>query len=199
MPDAAEMERLATAPSPEKAAIQGQTTAQLERAILNVPPAYRLVLVLHDVEELSIGEIAHILNIREGNVRVRLHRARLFIRKELSQSAPPPAALEARTPGISFPKQPEGTKDKRPRTRHCKKIFANLSDYLEGALDNSLCEELERHMSGCKPCEAFLAELRDSVERMHSLPRELPDLNASAQARAQFAQKLQALSSGPAR
>ena len=197
MPYPAEMERLAAAvardASPERASIEGQTTAQLQKAILKVPPGYRLVLVLHDVEELSSVEIARILNIKEGNVRVRLHRARLFVRKELSQLPIRPTAPAESEPALSIPNRTEGRKSKVPRTNRCKHIFANLSDYLDGALDDTLCEELERHMSGCKPCEAFLADLRTSIERMHSLPRQQPDLNAGSETRAPLVQKVQAL------
>src|SRR6266536_2041801 len=195
MPDAAEIELAAVAmtASPERASIEGQTTAQLQKAILKVPPGYRLVLVLHDVEELSTGEIARILNIKEGNVRVRLHRARLFVRRELSQLPIRPTAPAESEPALSIPKRTEGRKSKVPRKNRCKHIFANLSDYLDGALDDTLCEELERHMSGCKPCEAFLVDLRTSVERMHSLPRHPTDLNATSEARAQFTQKMQVL------
>src|SRR5208337_2009734 len=75
MPDAAELDHLgeiaAAGPSPERAAIVGQNTKQLQQAILKVPPQYRIVLVLHDVEELSTDEIARVLNLKEGNVRVR--------------------------------------------------------------------------------------------------------------------------------
>jgi RNA polymerase sigma-70 factor (ECF subfamily) len=37
-----------------------------------------MVLVLHDMEELSSEQIAKILDLQMGTVRVRLHRARLF-------------------------------------------------------------------------------------------------------------------------
>ena len=46
---------------------------------------YRLILVLHDMEELSDGDVAEITGLRPGTIRVRLHRARLFVRKELAK------------------------------------------------------------------------------------------------------------------
>ncbi len=50
MPDAMELDHLgamaAAGPSPERSAIAGQDTEQLQQAILKVPPPYRLVLVL---------------------------------------------------------------------------------------------------------------------------------------------------------
>jgi len=194
MPDAAELDHLgeiaAAGPSPERAAIVGQNTKQLQQAILKVPPQYRIVLVLHDVEELSTDEIARVLNLKEGNVRVRLHRARLFVRRELSQLATRPANQARNTKEAAVPISQDGTKGKPARSRHCKQIFANLSDYLDGALDDTLCKELERHMDGCKPCEAFLASLRNTVEQTHSLPSQRPDPRAVAQVRARLAQQV---------
>jgi len=48
--------------------------------------------------------------------------------------------------------------------RRCKRIFALLSDYLDGALPVGDCRDLERHLDGCKPCIAFLESLRTTVE-----------------------------------
>jgi anti-sigma factor RsiW len=48
--------------------------------------------------------------------------------------------------------------------RRCKRIFALLSDYLDGVLPVGDCRELERHLEGCEPCIAFLESLRTTVE-----------------------------------
>jgi RNA polymerase sigma-70 factor (ECF subfamily) len=195
MPDAMELDHLgaiaAGGPSPERSVIAGQDSKQLQQAILKVPPPYRLVLVLHDVEELSTDEIARILNLKEGNVRVRLHRARLFVRKELSQLAPRPAGQTRIAQYSSDPISPLGAKGKLARSRHCKQIFANLSDYLDGALDDTLCKELERHMGGCEPCVAFLASLRNTIEETHSLPSQRPDPHAAVRVRDRLSRQLQ--------
>jgi RNA polymerase sigma-70 factor (ECF subfamily) len=195
MPDAMELDHLGAiadkGPSPERSAIADQDSKQLQQAILKVPPPYRLVLVLHDVEELSTDEIARILNLKEGNVRVRLHRARLFIRKELSQLAPGPSVRPRIARKVSTPNPPEGAKGKLARSRHCKQIFANLSDYLDGTLDDTLCKELERHMGGCKPCETFLASLRNTIEQTHSLPSQRTDPRAAARVRDRLSRQLQ--------
>jgi anti-sigma factor RsiW len=42
-------------------------------------------------------------------------------------------------------------------------MFAELSDYLDEQLDDSLCAELERHMSDCGPCQVFLATLEATI------------------------------------
>ncbi len=56
---------------------------KLQAAILELPEKYRVVLVLRDMEGFSTEETAQILNITPSNVKVRLHRARLFLREQL--------------------------------------------------------------------------------------------------------------------
>lgn len=55
----------------------------LKNAILELPEKYRVVLVLRDIEGFSTEESAQILNLSPANIKVRLHRARLFLREEL--------------------------------------------------------------------------------------------------------------------
>jgi len=55
----------------------------LKQAIVEVPEKYRVVLVLRDIEGFSTEESAQILNLTPTNVKVRLHRARLFLREKL--------------------------------------------------------------------------------------------------------------------
>lgn len=58
---------------------------RIEDAILALPESYRPVLVLRDLEGFSTEETAQILNLTPGNVKVRLHRARLFVREQLKE------------------------------------------------------------------------------------------------------------------
>ena len=55
----------------------------LKQAIAELPEKYRLVLVLRDIEGFSTEESAQILVLTPANVKVRLHRARLFLREKL--------------------------------------------------------------------------------------------------------------------
>ena len=55
----------------------------LKAAILELPEKYRVVLVLRDIEGFSIEESAQILKLTPSNIKVRLHRARLFLRDKL--------------------------------------------------------------------------------------------------------------------
>jgi RNA polymerase sigma-70 factor (ECF subfamily) len=60
-----------------------ELSIHLKEAILSLPEKYRLVVVLRDLEGFSTAETAQILNLKPSNVKVRLHRARLFLREKL--------------------------------------------------------------------------------------------------------------------
>ena len=74
-------------PSPELTAARGELTALLEDSILALPTAYRAVLLLRDIEEMSTSETAEVLAITDSNVKVRLHRAHELLRTELMTRA----------------------------------------------------------------------------------------------------------------
>jgi len=65
-------------------ALQGELRDVLQRAIDGLPADYRTALVLHDVEGLSNPDIAETLGISLPAVKSRVHRSRLFVRKQLS-------------------------------------------------------------------------------------------------------------------
>ncbi len=60
----------------------------LARAIDQLPPGYRSVLVLHDVEGYEHNEIAQILDCSVGNSKSQLHKARLKLRETLRRGRP---------------------------------------------------------------------------------------------------------------
>jgi len=55
----------------------------INETILALPKKFRVVIVLRDIEGFSTAETAQILNLSPSNVKVRLHRARLFLRDKL--------------------------------------------------------------------------------------------------------------------
>ncbi len=59
----------------------------LERAIQQLPPGYRSVFVLHDVEGYEHDEIARMMSISAGTSKSQLHKARLKLRQLLRQQA----------------------------------------------------------------------------------------------------------------
>ncbi|MGD2098155.1 MAG: RNA polymerase sigma factor [Desulfobacterales bacterium] len=56
---------------------------KINEGIFSLPEKYRLVIVLRDIEGFTTAETAQILNLSEANVKVRLHRARLYLRDRL--------------------------------------------------------------------------------------------------------------------
>lgn len=78
-------------PKVDEQALQGELREVLERAIDRLPPDYRTALVLHDIEGLSNPDIAEALGISLPAVKSRIHRSRLFLRKELSAYLAPAA------------------------------------------------------------------------------------------------------------
>ena len=69
----------------------------LRTAIDELPPIYRNVVVLRDIEEMDVRETATALGIAEGAVKVRLHRARALLKKHL---APRLAAFAPKRKGM---------------------------------------------------------------------------------------------------
>jgi len=59
----------------------------LGRAIATLPPGYRTVFILHDVEGYEHNEIAQIMNCSVGNSKSQLHKARLKLREHLRMEA----------------------------------------------------------------------------------------------------------------
>ena len=69
---------------PEQQVLARERHILLEAAIEALPPPYRSVFVLRDVEEMSTAEVAACLGLSEDAVKVRLHRARARLRRYLS-------------------------------------------------------------------------------------------------------------------
>ena len=182
MPDRKELEQMGTDGSinPEAFAIRSEEAGRLREAIQRLPPQYRIVLVLRDMEGLTDEEVAEITGLRSGTARVRLHRARLFVRKELMKGLKPRSRKAA---VASRPSSQEQLSTEQPRPARCKAMFAELSNYLDEQLDDSLCEELERHLNGCEPCQAFLSSLKATIEQCRRSPAEPPDREKAVELR----------------
>lgn len=69
------------APGPQEVAASHELRRLLDTAVDELPDSYRLVFVLRDVEGLTGAEAAQALETTEGNVKVRLHRARGALRR----------------------------------------------------------------------------------------------------------------------
>jgi RNA polymerase sigma-70 factor, ECF subfamily len=189
MPDRRELQKLSGSPdgTPETSLLRRENAKHLREAVQKLRPDYRLILVLHDMEELSDVDVAEITGLRPGTIRVRLHRARLFVRKELAKQ------VQHRMHGETAKPSGEMHPSAQPGQRRCKEMFAELSNYLDDELDASLCEELEKHMDGCEPCKAFLSSLENSIQQCRKAPNESPDPRVAARLRRELLSDYQGL------
>lgn len=95
--DTTSMEELPVDPMPvpdhaERAAV----ATDVQRALLAVPPDFRAVLVMHELQDLPLEEIAATLDLPVGTVKSRLHRGRVALGRVLSGDRPrEPGAVPA--------------------------------------------------------------------------------------------------------
>ena len=163
MPNDAELAELlaATTVSPEEQTLHQENHQMVHAAVLDLPPQYRIVLVLHDMEELDTDEVAQVLGVKPGTVRVRLHRARLLLRQEMDKKL---RGLREKAQSAKA-KAPARSK----RGPGCSEIFANLSEYMDGRLEPKTCDQMRTHIEACPACLAFIRDLKAAIDRSRAL------------------------------
>ena len=83
--------------------VRRETADAVESAIAALPLDFRMPLVLKDIAELSLAEVAQVTGIAKATVKTRVHRARLKLRKELDRRlAKCPAPPADRDPEVCF-------------------------------------------------------------------------------------------------
>ncbi|MBW4028023.1 MAG: sigma-70 family RNA polymerase sigma factor [Acidobacteria bacterium] len=172
MPDEIELADLlqGSGQNPEQQLLAREQNELLHKAILSVPPEYRLVLVLHDVEDLDTEQVAQVLGLLPGTVRVRLHRARLYVRKAMAallERASSKTAAER--PSYPRRRKARSSRASRQRPPECRTIFANLSEYLDGRLKPESCDNMRQHIEACPACVAFIGDLCRAIDRCRTL------------------------------
>ncbi|PYQ36927.1 MAG: RNA polymerase subunit sigma-70 [Acidobacteria bacterium] len=78
----------------EDGAIARELAGRAGEFIADLPPAYRDVIWMYDVEEMSTSDIAETLEISIPALKSRLHRARLYVRQRLAEISQAPAQEE---------------------------------------------------------------------------------------------------------
>jgi len=173
MPDGDELGRLLedAAAGPERNILAAEQHHLLHQAILRIPATLRIVLVLHDMEELTTEQVAQVLSLQQGTVRIRLHRARLSVRKEMSQLLRSTAEQPKKAKPITR-KPKEARARGGQRASEWRDLFANLSEYLDGRVEPLTCDQMRKHIEACPSCVAFLRDLRAAIDHCRSL--EIP-------------------------
>jgi len=167
MPSEAELALLMqdAARTPERNLLHAEQHHLLHEAVLRIPAPLRIVLVLHDMEELATDEVAEVLGLQPGTVRVRLHRARLAVRKEMGRVLDSLSSEPAENADSGKGRKRSGAK----RPAACRELFANLSEYLDGRVELKTCDEMRQHIESCPSCVAFLRDLRTAIDRCRSM------------------------------
>ena len=142
--------------------IHEEARRRLERAIVELPMGFRVPMILKEIAELPVRDVARILGLEEGTVRSRVHRARLKLRASIDAAiprdpdpAPPPAYDQQTCLDLLGAKQealdrgvPFGDDEV---CRRCRSVFASLD------LTQDLCRDLAR--------DELPGEIRDRLER----------------------------------
>lgn len=100
-------------PGPERHFEHNNLDVDVAAALEALPPEFRAAVVLCDMEGLSYDEVAHVLGIKLGTVRSRIHRGRAMLRESLADRAPGRRASSA-------------AGSRRPTTRAGKKPLLSL-------------------------------------------------------------------------
>jgi anti-sigma factor RsiW len=45
----------------------------------------------------------------------------------------------------------------------CAELLAALNEYVDGTVDPAICEEFEKHMAGCNPCQVVVDNIRQTI------------------------------------
>ena len=130
--------------------IENRTTIkQVERAINDLEEGYKEILVLRDVEGLSTKEVAEIVDLNEGAVKSRLHRARAQLRE-------------------FYEKQPYIVR------KGCPDIRRVFSEHLEGDLSQNICDKMQKHVDECSRCARECDALKSAIHTCSTISYTVP-------------------------
>ena len=122
---------------PARAFDREEIRRAVSSAIAALPPTFRLPLVLVDIAELPLAEVATILGVKEATVKTRVHRARLKLRQVLVSRLPTRTA------------SPE---------RHDRQVCLDLLHAKQEALDRQLPFSMSDHAL-CERCASVFATM----------------------------------------
>ena len=138
--------------SPDEELAGREVRQALERAIGELEPMYREVLVLRDIEGLSAPEVAEVLGLGVPAVKSRLHRARASVRERVAPLLGIPVLPAAETAG------------------GCPDVLDLLSRHLEGEISADVCAEMERHVAACGRCRGACESLKRTLALCRTTP-----------------------------
>lgn len=123
----------------------------VQLALQSLSPTLREVFTLRDIQNFTVPETSEILGLKESQVSLRLHRARLHMREFLA-----PLFRSGRSPWMPLQMMPDMPAMLVHRVIRCKTVMKEISNFIEEALEEALQAEIEKHLKYCRRCRILL-------------------------------------------
>lgn len=119
---------------------RAETSEELKDALLRLPMTYRAAVVLHDMERLTVAEIARVQDVNLPAAKQRLRRGRMMLVSALA------GGVERRIANRGVP-------------MNCWDARSMVPEYLDDELAPGDRRRVEQHLGGCSTCPPLLAGL----------------------------------------
>ena len=127
-----------------------ETIEEIEDALVRLPSIYRMKVMLHDIEGLTVREIAEMTEVDLPAAKQRLRRGRMMLVSALADGHERRVALR----GVPL---------------RCWEARSRVSDFLDGDVDESTAAMLEQHLSTCPTCPPLVAALVGVRDRLGTM------------------------------
>lgn len=127
-----------------------ETRAEIEDALVRLPAIYRTTVVLHDIEEMTVRQIADLTEVDLPAAKQRLRRGRMMLVTALAEGHERRVALK----GVPL---------------RCWDARSRVSDYLDGDVDAPTAQMLQQHLETCPTCPPLVASLVGVRSQLGSL------------------------------
>ena len=127
-----------------------ETRTEVEDALVRLPFIYRTAVVLHDVEGMTMREVAEVTDADLPAAKQRLRRGRMMLVTALAEGHERRVILR----GVPL---------------RCWDARRLVSDYLDGDVDERTAAVLQQHLAACPTCPPLVAALVGVRDRMGRL------------------------------
>lgn len=144
---------------PDEQLLDDELKERVDNAIRKMPIQYRMALLLDEIEDLPLKDSAKILGLKINSLKTRLHRARLFIKSDISGY---------------FRDQEEEQGEKKQR--RCGIWIGFVYNYAHGNLGKRKSKAFRGHIKDCPNCNSFLDTYLKAIDITRALQcQDLPD------------------------
>ncbi|MFC1755527.1 RNA polymerase sigma factor [Thermoproteota archaeon] len=142
---------------PDQELLDKELKERIQDVLGRMPIGYRMPLLLHNAEHLSLKDTAQILGLNLNTLKTHLHRATLLIKQELADYAKDKLLKE------------------KHRAEHCSLLTGFVYDYVQGNIEKAEAESFHNHIKDCDNCNSFLDTYTQAIRITKAL--ECQDLS----------------------